>query len=193
MGHYDEDGDRMSPTRARAVDAAIELLGAQGLHALTHGKVDTAAELPKGSTSNHFRTRAALIKGVVEELEERDREDLSQLHDVPVRSVDHLVDAVAGFVTTMVTTGRVRTVARYTLTMEATHDPQVRASLNRGHALLREWGIRVLTDLGTHDPEAAVQSLMAYVDGLIMHALVRPDVVEPREQFARVVRACVTP
>lgn len=183
----------MSQTRARAVDAAIELLGTRGLHALTHGKVDTAAGLPKGSTSNHFRTRAALVRGVVEQLEERDREDLSRLYDVAVPSVDHLVDAIAGFVTTMTTTGRVRTVARYTLAMEATHDPQVRASLNRGHELLRDWGSRVLTDLGTHDPDTAVRSLMAYVDGLIMHALARPDVVEPREQFARVVRACVTP
>lgn len=39
----------------------IELLGTQGLRALTHGRVDARAGLPRGSTSNHFRTRQALL------------------------------------------------------------------------------------------------------------------------------------
>ncbi|QRN80346.1 MAG: TetR family transcriptional regulator [Nocardiopsis sp. BM-2018] len=178
----------MSQTKVRAVDAAIELLGTRGLHALTHGKVDAAAGLPKGSASNHFRTRDALVRGVVARLEELDRQDWARLYDVTVASVDHLVDAVAGFVTAMTTTDRVRTVARYTLAMEAAHNPEVRASLNRGHDRIRRWA-----DLGASDPDAAARTLLAYVDGLIMHALTRPGVVEPREQYVRVVRACLEP
>lgn len=183
----------MSQTKVRAVDAAIELLGTRGLHALTHGKVDAAAGLPKGSASNHFRTRDALVRGVVARLEELDRQDWARLYDVTVASVDHLVDAVAGFVTAMTTTDRVRTVARYTLAMEAAHNPEVRASLNRGHDRIRRWAAPVLADLGASDPDAAARTLLAYVDGLIMHALTRPGVVEPREQYVRVVRACLEP
>ena len=183
----------MSRTKTRAVDAAIELLGTRGLHALTHGKVDAAAGLPRGSASNHFRTREALVNGVVERLEELDRRDWARLYDTTVASVDHFVDALVGFVTALTTTDRVRTVARYTLAAEAAHHPGVRASLNRGHDRIREWSTPILVDLGAPDPDAAARTLLAYADGLVMHALVRPEVVEPREQYVRVVRACLAP
>jgi hypothetical protein len=53
--------DPVASTKVRALDAAIELLGTEGLRALTHVRVDLRAGLPKGSTSNYFRTRAALL------------------------------------------------------------------------------------------------------------------------------------
>ena len=54
----------MVTTRERALDAALELLGEQGIRALTHARVDERAGLPKGSTSNWFRTRDALVAGI---------------------------------------------------------------------------------------------------------------------------------
>jgi len=62
----------MTPTKTRALDAAIDLVGTHGLRALTHARVDERAELPKGSTSNYFRTRAALLSGVVDRIVERE-------------------------------------------------------------------------------------------------------------------------
>ena len=47
-------------TRERALEAAVELLGSQGVRALSHARVDDRAGLPAGSTSNWFRTRRAL-------------------------------------------------------------------------------------------------------------------------------------
>ena len=183
----------MSQTRVRALDAAIELLGTRGPHALTHGKVDIEAGLPKGSASNHFRTRDALVRGVVERLEELDRRDWADLNGLEVTTVEGLVDTMALFVSETTTTHRVRTVARYTLSMEATHDLEVRASLDRGHDLLRIWVVEILTGLGATAPRTAARTLLAYADGLIMHALLRPEVVEPRGQFLRVARACLFP
>ncbi|MGW9447134.1 TetR/AcrR family transcriptional regulator, partial [Bacillus mobilis] len=108
----------MSQTRIRAVDAALTVLGTQGLHALTHGRVDAAAGLPKGSASNHFRTRAALVRGVVERLEEKDREIWATLYDVSLADDGHLTDALIGYVTDATTTHRVLTSARYALAVE---------------------------------------------------------------------------
>ncbi|WP_159942771.1 MULTISPECIES: TetR/AcrR family transcriptional regulator [unclassified Nocardiopsis] len=181
----------MSRTRTRALDAALSLLGTQGLHALTHGRVDAAAGLPRGSASNHFRTRAALVRGVVERLEERDREVWAGLYDASLGDVEHLTDAAIGFVTAATTTERVLTVARYTLAMEGAHDPEVRASLARGSELIHGWASRVLADLGAADPDAAARTLVAYADGLILRGITRPGVVEPRERVLRVVRACL--
>ena len=42
----------MTPTKVRVLEAAVELLGTEGLRSLTHARVDERAGLPKGSTSN---------------------------------------------------------------------------------------------------------------------------------------------
>ncbi|WP_150242910.1 TetR/AcrR family transcriptional regulator [Nocardiopsis quinghaiensis] len=181
----------MSQNRIRALDAALRLLGTHGLHALTHGKVDTAAGLPRGSTSNHFRTRAALVRGVVERLEERDREIWAALYDASLGDVEHLADAALGFVTEATTTDRALTVARYTLAMEGAHNPEVRASLARGSELVHGWTSRILADLGAADPDTASRTLTAYAEGLIMRGITRPEITEPREQVLRVVRCCL--
>lgn len=181
----------MSQTRSRAADAALTLLGTQGIHALTHGKVDAAAGLPRGSASNHFRTRAALVRGVVERLEEKDREVWADLYGASLADVEHLVDAVAGFVAAATTTHRLLTVARYTLAMEGAHNPEVRSALARGAERVHNWTARVLTDLGAPDPAAASRTLTAYADGLVMRGITRPEIGEPREQVLRVVRSCL--
>ncbi|HEX5919668.1 MAG TPA: TetR family transcriptional regulator, partial [Nocardioides sp.] len=46
----------MPDRRTVLLDAALELVGTQGMRGLTHRAVDAAAGLPAGSTSNYFRT-----------------------------------------------------------------------------------------------------------------------------------------
>src|SRR5579884_4067254 len=60
----------MSPgnRRREVVDAAVRVLGEQGSRGLTHRATDLAAGLPVGTTSNHFRTRDALLEGVLAHL-----------------------------------------------------------------------------------------------------------------------------
>ena len=64
-----------SATVTKIVDAALSVLGTGGIHALSHARVDTAAALPPGSTSNYFRTRAALVSAAVARLHELDEVD----------------------------------------------------------------------------------------------------------------------
>src|SRR5438552_19076166 len=63
----------MTNRRDDLLDAAIAVLGESGIHARTHRAVDAAAGLPAGSTSNHFRTRDALLEAVVERFAARER------------------------------------------------------------------------------------------------------------------------
>ena len=64
----------MADRRTDLLDAALELVGTQGMRGLTHRAVDTAAGVPPGSTSNYFRTREALVLGIVERYIVRERE-----------------------------------------------------------------------------------------------------------------------
>ena len=56
----------MTAIKTSVVEAAVDLVGTEGLRALTHARVDERAGLPKGTTSNYFRSRQALLSGVVD-------------------------------------------------------------------------------------------------------------------------------
>jgi DNA-binding transcriptional regulator YbjK len=59
-------------TRRRAIsDAGLAVLAQVGSRGLTHRAVDEAAGVPSGTTSNYFRTRDALIAGLVDRIGER--------------------------------------------------------------------------------------------------------------------------
>ncbi len=57
--------------RTRLSDAGLSVLAAKGGRGLTHRAVDRAAQVPLGTTSNYFRTRADLLTGLVHRLYER--------------------------------------------------------------------------------------------------------------------------
>ncbi|WP_412538341.1 TetR family transcriptional regulator C-terminal domain-containing protein [Longispora sp. K20-0274] len=179
----------MTSTRIRALEAALDLLGTGGLRALTHARVDDRAGLPKGSTSNHFRTRAALLAGVADWLGER---GMSEVSAPPVpRTAEELVTMLCDLIGYQTGPDRVITTARLVLFMEASHNPDVQAALTRGHQGLRTWTVSVLAGLGAPDPQAAADALMTCCDGLIMHNIAWRDDTDPRPAVELVVRAAL--
>ncbi|AUH69197.1 MULTISPECIES: TetR/AcrR family transcriptional regulator [Gordonia] len=54
--------------REAICEAALDLAAAGGNRAVTHSAVDRTLDLPKGSTSYYFRTRAALLGGAIAHL-----------------------------------------------------------------------------------------------------------------------------
>lgn len=178
----------MPTTRERLLDAAINLLGSRGSRALTHRAVDEEAGLPSGSCSNYFRTRDALLSGIAERLEERDHLDWATLGRVPVpTTVEQLTETVAAFVRHAVTTDRVRTLARYTLFLDA-HAEGPRASVLRGRERLTAWAAELVRGVGRDESAAAL--LVDYLDGVTLRAVVCPaEGFDPKPDLERIVRA----
>ncbi|NUT18062.1 MAG: TetR family transcriptional regulator [Hamadaea sp.] len=177
----------MTSTRQRALDAAIELVGTEGLRSLTHAKVDSRAGLPKGSTSNYFRTRDALTVGVVEWMAQKELSELTP--PAAPRTGDELVEMLAGLLDFTTGPNRTVTAARLALFSEAAHDDQVRAAISRGHELMRTWADSVLTDLGAPDPATAASALISMSEGLILHRIARGADDDPRPMFRLLVQA----
>jgi len=162
-------------TRSRVLDAAVELLGTQGLKALTHIRVDEAAGVPRGSTSNYFRTRAALLTGVVEWLAEQDLAALGAPPGPPA-DVAAFVAMLARSVEAVTTTSRTRTIARYVLFLEGTHNEEVRRPLVAGRVYFRSFVETAMAGLGAPDPVAAATAITAVGDGMIIQRVaVDPD------------------
>lgn len=202
----------MATIRERVLAAAIDLVGARGVRSLTHVRVDAAAGLPKGSTSNHFRTRAALIAGVIDAIATAERDELAggpgaaaaiggtpgegvAASGRPPRSasdsISAVVDAMAAALIDLTGPHAVRTRARLALFIELAAEPELRAPLEAQRHEYEVFTRGLLASLGADDPNAAVRTLMATLDGLILHRItVDPDApVHPT--IDRVLRACL--
>lgn len=180
----------VTTTRTRALDAAIELLGTEGLRALTHGRVDERAGVPKGSTSNHFRTRAALLGGVVDRVVEREMTDVSTAAS-STASPEELVDSLCALLDQVTRRNRTLTTARLVLFMEASHDAGLRKALSPGRLTMEFAVVATLTRLGARDPQAGAGAVMACLEGLILHRISRHDDTDPRPTLGLVVRSAL--
>lgn len=176
-------------TRERALSAAVSLLAEGGLRSLTHGRVDDRAGLPKGSTSNFFRTRAALVIGVMDWIIgiEAPRVTGAALP----RSADDLVDALNGLFEVTTGPSRELTTARLVLFTEAVHNRAIRDAANNGRASLEALVIPVFRDLGAPDPEVSAATVMACLEGLIFHRITRGDERDQRPVIELTVRAAL--
>ena len=182
----------MSTTRERALDAAVELVGTQGLRALTHARVDAQAGLPRGSTSNHFRTRAALVSGVSEWIAEQETRDLGAALGRPFDDLDGFIDMFTASVELLTGPHAVRTRARYALFLEAASDPALFAPLRAQREGIAAWTRGLLVALGAPHPDAALHAFMAFGDGIILHRLSVDPQAPVHASVAVAVRGCLS-
>lgn len=176
--------------RERVLSAAIELLGTEGLRSLTHLRIDERAELPRGSTSNVFRTRRALREGVVEAILESEMSGVLQAFEPAdeaefVESLTRLVEVLTG-------PARVATTARLVLFLEGSHDATLRKALSAGRGRLMDATAASLTHLGASEPRVAAEAIASTVEGIMLHRIARHDSSDPRPLLTTVVRGALS-
>ncbi len=177
----------------RALDAAVELLGTEGMRALTHARVDERAGLPPGSTSNWFRTRRALLIGVVDWISERERDDMDPAALFLAHDLDGLIDGLSTLTQLQVEPYGVRTRARVALFLELADDPEIGGRLRQQHSTFQQWTEDALTSAGFPDAVPATRALMALLEGLILHRLVLDPGLDIRGAIERAVRTLARP
>lgn len=155
------------------LDAAIRVLGTAGPRGLTHRAVDAAAGLPQGSTSNHFRTRDALVDGVVGRLLELEARLWGRLAD-DVSTPEALAVAVGRLVDELARE-RLITLARHAVFVEASVRPELRARIAEAHGRIAEWAAPLFAALGSDDPVRDLRLLLAVIDGLLTNQLANPQ------------------
>ena len=180
----------MTPIKVRALEAAVELLGTEGLRSLTHARVDEQAGLAKGSTSNYFRTRAQLLVGVNDWIGEHDLAGADDITTAPQTPAD-LVEGLATGIEMLTGPHRVVTAARLTLFMEANHNPEIRTAVSQTRTVMERSMMTVLARLGATDPYSAALALMACSEGIILHRIARHDTTDPRPLLRVVVSAAL--
>jgi DNA-binding transcriptional regulator YbjK len=166
----------MTDRRTVIADAAIATLAREGMRGFTHRAVDRVADLPEGSTSYYFRTREALMFAALARMAELDTRDVAaapeQSGELDVRALSDLLAAV---VRTWLTEGRERTLARYELTLESTRRPELHAKMTEYRATFHEMAEKTIAAAGAAEPERRARTLLAHIDGLVLHELTRGD------------------
>ncbi|MFE6224200.1 TetR/AcrR family transcriptional regulator [Streptomyces sp. NPDC057854] len=188
------------PSRAdRIGDAALDLLVERGMRGLTHRAVDERAGLPQGSTSNHARTRQALLETAVRRQAEREAQVLAP-DELPPSGAgpDLLADALALALHRYLTDHRALLVSRYELALEATRRPELRGFFDRAGSAFRDPVTAMMRGAGSPEPERHALSLIAWCEGLMFscaagsfHAAV-PSRAELRTGFAELLRGMLT-
>jgi DNA-binding transcriptional regulator YbjK len=166
----------MSDRETQILDAAIQVLGTRGTRHLTHRAVDDQAGLPLGSTSNRFRTRESLLAGVLKRILEREIATWNRLAGAPVPvDPDRFAHAVGHLVRDLSSDGRVLTLARYAIFVEAATQPALQRQIAEAQEQLTAWAVPLIAALGSADPAKHLRLLLSLIDGLLANQLASPD------------------
>jgi DNA-binding transcriptional regulator YbjK len=189
----------MAPSRATRreliLDAAIDLLGSGGAHAVTHRAIDAAAGLPAGSTSNYFRSRDALLEAVVERFADRERANWDDVAaSVSPTTPGGLAEALAAFAVDATGPHRTLTLARYAILVETANHPALREKLREKLLAtgrrVNMWFTNWVRTVGSPDPDRDAPIVMNHFTGLVLHQLAMPDpAFDPLKQCSVIVKA----
>lgn len=179
------------PERRRALlaDAALDVLGTEGARALTHRRVDRAAGVPDGSTSNVFRSREDLLLGALDRLIEI---EIGAALVAPTPAATDPAGDGAELLAALITMWaapehRPRLSARFELLIEATRRPNFQPPLlERRHEIITAVE-QLLTAAGRDAPRLRATSLVAWVDGLLLHHLLDPELVADEERLRALI------
>ncbi|GII94004.1 TetR/AcrR family transcriptional regulator [Sinosporangium siamense] len=174
--------------RDHLADAAIAVLAEQGSRGLTHRAVDTAATVPAGTTSRYFRTRDALLNGVIERITHRLGEHVDSYTVRPISPAD-LEEALVAVMTTMLTGGRREPLALFELHLESVRNPRLRRTLTdalhgRSDLIVRQCRAAGL-DVGQDDAMLLEMSVL----GILFTGLTTGVPESPNEPIRTAVRA----
>lgn len=164
------DGRRARGDRARAslIEATLAVIEREGIAKVTHRNVTRVAGLPATSAAYHFASINDLLEAALLWADQQSSNALAEI----AKAADP-VAALARWLVEDFETNRVRCIAEYELFLYAARTPALRAAATR-------WMTELASLVGQWmDDPGAVTTTGAYVDGLILQALVTgvaPDV-----------------
>ena len=161
--------------RRTIADAGITVLAREGSRGLTHRAIDAVAQVPTGTTSNYFRSRDALIEGLVDRIGERlaptpeDLERRSAAAPGAALFADYVRDIVR-----RLTADRDVTLALFELRLEGGRRPEVAAVLGAWQRAGFEGDVAFNTAAGLPGGRREIALFHYAIDGLLLDRLTTP-------------------
>jgi DNA-binding transcriptional regulator YbjK len=188
---------RNTRRRSALADAAIEVLGTDGIHRLSHRAVDERAGVPAGTAANYFPRRDDLLAAAAERVAELHMAEMTRA-DRAGASPDAAVgpEALAGLIGASLheaaTRHRTRYLAAYELALESTRQPALAEAMARLGAGAMETTVAEHRALGLPTTPGQVQALIALYNGTLLTLVAAPpETVTPQVTLA-LARCLVT-
>ncbi len=184
--------------RDALADAAIAIVAREGTHGLSHRSVDEAAEVPKGTTSNYFRSRDALLEATVNRVVQLHFDWVSELRAKHDGELDHL--AIQGILAQVldeaVTVHKDRYRVMMELLLEGTRRPELHVALaGTFHGAINLIkGVHTTKD--TEPTDVEVHMLRVLYVGTLFGYIVMPEAMQaltPGETATTIINAVLTP
>lgn len=167
------------PRRQRLLQAATNVLAANGLRGLTHRAVDKQARFPEGTCSVSFRTRAALLAGVTTFVGERLAHDVRAMGEV-IRC-EGSDDPLASVPAASVLLERWTTeddgaymLAILELSIEAVRTPDLAPAVGEWRSELITIVESIVARTGRADARLRAETVVASLQGIVLSALAAP-------------------
>jgi DNA-binding transcriptional regulator YbjK len=193
---------RNTRRRNALADAAIEVLGTDGIHKLSHRAVDERAALPAGTAANYFPRRDDLLAAAAERV--------AELHLAEMAAADRAATVPAGASAAVpagpgtlaeligaslydaVTRHRTRYLAAYELALESTRQPALAEAMSRLGAGALGSTLAEHRALGLSTTPEQVQVLIALYNGTLLTLIVAPPETVTPEVTLSLARCLVT-
>ncbi|MEV4109399.1 TetR family transcriptional regulator [Nonomuraea sp. NPDC049695] len=150
--------------RELLADTALRLIDELGLAQVTHRAVDQAAGVPAGTTSNYFRTRAALYEAIARRiLDQQLAAEQEQPAGPSAATPQDVAELLAAAVDAGTGPARNRYLARFELSLEAARSPELAALMRELRAVtlrIRATQIRAAYPHVTQEQVDAIASLL---------------------------------
>jgi DNA-binding transcriptional regulator YbjK len=190
-GRRDRRGEQR---RAELLEAAIHLIGAHGLDAVTHRAVAAEAGVSPASTSYYFRSKDELIDEALNALATREiallRARREALGEARAADLGEICEALSAWIEEQLTdAGRVAMLAQYQLQLEAARRPAAREILQAWKDGTDELAETAMASLGARDVRTAGILLVCAIDGLRLRLMASGHEPLTPEQLRAVVRA----
>lgn len=171
--------DRSATTRAKVLDAAREILCAQGYTGATMNVIRDAAGMSLGAIQHQFPTKAKLMAAVIEDVSARRIEmfaDAIRRGRTPRESMENLIDANLELIS------RPESAAALEIHLARRNDPEldreVEPNARRLDRRVRRWGERILSAAGIRNEGVVVSVQLlsnAMTYGLTVEYIRNPD------------------
>nr|BFD85504.1 TetR family transcriptional regulator [Streptomyces sp. Xyl84] len=169
--------------RQRIIDAAIRVVGTQGIAGLSHRTVAAEADVPLGSTTYHFATLDDLLVAALRQANEGFAEAVAARGALDAPHPD-LAGELAAATGEWLAGDRTGVELEYELYLAALRRPALRP-------VAAEWADGLAALLSRHTDPVTARALVALVDGICLQVLLTGGSYD--EEYAREVLARVIP
>src|SRR4051812_8534843 len=167
--------DRAEARHRALLEAAVDVIGREGIDAVSHRRVAEVAGVPLGSTTYYFTSREDMLVQALEHYARGEIAELRRVFDDPSQSADAFIEQLIALAIPQLGEGRWRALAQYALFQESARREELRPIVQEWNQAWLEVLSATLAAVGRPSDEVEARMALGMLDGLLLAGLALPQ------------------